>query len=477
MAVITAPTYDPQTTAENLANAYVASAKAILDKQSTQATAKAAGLTKLGSALSAFQLALSGLSNSTTTVTSTTATFSNTAIGSGTATSSAQAGSYAFYVQQLATAGQVGYAIPENIDASAGSMKIALGPAGPDQKFIDVDLSSANTDGNTVLSAKELAAAINGASDNDGLVTASVMTINGETRLVLTSTKTGKDNAVTAIDTSGLANDDLEDALAIGMQKTMTEAKNAIVLAGGKNSGTAIEQASNTFSIIDGVKFTVTQAQGTNDADVTLTVGSDKTGTAANVQKFVDAYNTLQGVIKTLTAAGDHTLTSATGTATTSDDAAFYNDSGLLSLRDRLNGILRDATGGQSLISYGISATKDGSLKLDSGRLEKAIAANPEGLDKLFGRAGIGVDSGVLGAMNKLTTLWTTSAGGLITQRKDQNTKLQSDLTTRQATVQNQFDNAYKRYLAQFTALQQLQSSMTSTSNMFTAMFSSSNNS
>ncbi|MBV7535125.1 flagellar filament capping protein FliD [Duganella sp. sic0402] len=477
MAVITAPTYDPQTTAEGLANSYVASAKAILDKQSSDATAKATGLTKLGSALSAFQTALAGMSNSTTTVTSTKAAFSNTAIGSGTATASAQAGSYAFYVQQLATAGQVGYTIPDNIGASAGSMKIALGPAGPDQQFIDVDLSSANTDGNSVLSAKELAAAINASSDNNGQLTASVMTLNGDTRLVLTSTQTGKANAVTAIDTSGLVNSDLEDALAAGRQKTMTEANNAIVLAGGKNSGTPIEQASNTFSIIDGVKFTITQAQGANDADVNLTVGADNAGTAANVQKFVDAYNTLQGVIKTLTAAGDHTLTSATGSATTSPDAAFYNDSGLLSLRDRLNGILRDASGGQSLISYGISATKDGTLKLDSARLNKAIAANPEGLDKLFGRTGIGVDSGVLGAMNKLTTLWTSSAGGLITQRRDQNTKLQSDLTTRQATVQTQFDNAYKRYLAQFTALQQLQSSMTSTSNMFTAMFSSNSDS
>jgi len=151
----------------------------------------------------------------------------------------------------------------------------------------------------------------------------------------------------------------------------------------------------------------------------------------------------------------------------------FYNDAGVTNLRDRLSAILRDATGGQSLISYGITATKDGTLSLDSTRLNKAIAANPNGLDKLFGRAGIGVDSGVLGAMNKLTTSWTSSAGGFITQRKEQNDKLQSNLTDRQATLKDQFNNAYKRYLTQFTALQQLQASMTNTSNMFTAMFTS----
>lgn len=33
MAVITAPTYDPKTTAENLANAYIAPTKAILESR------------------------------------------------------------------------------------------------------------------------------------------------------------------------------------------------------------------------------------------------------------------------------------------------------------------------------------------------------------------------------------------------------------------------------------------------------------
>jgi flagellar hook-associated protein 2 len=472
MAVITAPTYDPKTYAEGLANDYVAATQAILAKQTAGATATASGLSKLGSALSAFQTAMAGLANSSSSVTATKASFSNTAIGTATATSSAQAGSYAFYVQQLATAGQVSYNVGDSAATGAGSMNIVLA----DGSAFQVDLAGADSNKDNVLSAKEVAAAINAAASNNSRITASTMTINGATRLVLTSNVTGEDNAVASIDTSGLGDAGLQSALDSANQTVLTAATNAIVFAGGKN-GTKVEQASNTFSVVDDVKFTITQAQGVNDAAVTLTVAADNSGTATNVQKFVDAYNTLLGAIKTLTAAGDHTLTSATGSATTSDDAAFYNDSGVLNLRDRLNGILRDATGGQSLINYGISASRDGTLKLDSARLNKSIAANPEGLDKLFGRAGVGVDSGVLGAMNKLTTLWTSSTGGLINQRKTQNDRLQSDLVDRQATVKNQFDNAYKRYLAQFTALQQLQTSMTSTSNMFTAMFSSSSDS
>lgn len=470
-SVISSPTYDPQTTAENLANAYVASTKAILDARAAKATATTSALTKLSSALTSFQSTLAGLATSSTSLTSTKATFSNTAIGTATATSSAQAGSYSFLVKQMATAGQVGYKMSPDLGAASGSMTITLG-TGSDKKEINVDLSKADADGKNGMSVKELAAAINASDDNKGLLTASVMTINGDTRLVLTSTATGKVNEVTGITTSGVSSALGNDLLDANM-KVMTEAKNAIVQVGG-DTANPIEQASNTFSIIDGVKFTVTQAQGANDTPVTLTVAADNSGTAANVQKFVDAYNTLLGVIKTLTAAGDHTLTSATGSATTSADAAFYNDAGVLNLRDRLNAMLRDATGGQSLVSYGIIGNKDGTITLDSARLNKAIAANPEGLDKLFGRAGTGVDAGVLGAMNKLTTTWTSSTGGLITQRRTQNDKLQSDVADRQVTVQRQFDNAYKRYLAQFTALQQLQSTMTNTSNMFTAMFSSS---
>lgn len=472
MAVITSPTYDPTTTAENLANSYVAAAKAIATQQAAAATATATGLTKLSSALTTFQSALAGLATSSTSVTSTKATFSNTAIGTATATSSAQAGTYAFYVQQLATAGQVSYNVASSDATNAGSMDIVLANG----TSIKVDLASADADKDGKLSAKEVAAAINAAADNKSQITASTMTINGDTRLVLTSNATGEDNIVQSIDTSGLGDAALAAALGNANQTVLTAATNAIVYAGGKN-GTKIEQASNTFTVVDDVKFTITQAQGASDAAVTLTVAADNSGTATNVQKFVDAYNALLASIKTLTAAGDHTLTSATGSSTTSADAAFYNDSGVINLRDRLNGVLRDATSGQSLVSYGITATKDGTLTLDTSRLNKAIAANPEGLDKLFGRAGIGVDSGALGAMNKLATLWTSSSTGLITQRKTQNDKLQSNIADRQVVIQNQFDNAYKRYLAQFTALQQLQTSMTSTSNMFTAMFSSSSDS
>jgi len=467
MAVISSPTYDPITTATNLANAYVAPTKAILDAQAAKAKATSGALTTLGSALSAFQSALQGLTSGSKTVSANSATMSNTAVATATANSKAPAGTYSFYVEQLATAGQVSYNVADSTATNAGSLNIALA----DGSTFQVALTNADSDLDGKLTAKEIAAAVNVAATNNARVTASTMTVNGVSKLVLTSTKTGASNAVTSIDVAGLGDTGLKASLSA--KTVLSAASNAIVWIGGQ-SGTKIEQASNTVTAIDDVSFTVTQAQAANAAPVTLTVAADKSGTAANVQSFVTAYNTLLGVMNTLTAAGDHTPVSNSDTSATSADAALHGDAGISSLRDRLNTALRSVTGGRSLINFGISAQRDGTLSLDANRLDKAIAADPAALDKLFGRASaLGDGTGVLGTMNKLVASWTNTTNGLLGSRKESASSKQRDITDRLTTVENQFNSAYKRYLAQFTALQQLQSSMTGTSNLFTALFSS----
>ncbi|MYN21075.1 flagellar filament capping protein FliD [Rugamonas sp. FT107W] len=466
MAVISSPTYDPQTTATNLANAYVAPTKANLDARNAQATATVSALTTLGSALSAFQSSIQSLVTGTASVSAAAATSSNTAIATGTAGANAVAGTYSFYVEQLATAGQVSYNVNDSAATNAGSLKVMLA----DGSNFQVDLANADSNMDGKLSAKEIAAAINVAATNNSRVTASTMTVNGQTKLVMTSTQTGANNAVSSIDVSGLADAGLQSDLST--QKVESIAKDAIVWMGDQNTGTKVTQASNTFNTIDNVKFTVKQAQTPGATPVQLTVGPDNSTTAANVQAFVDAYNKLLGVFKTVTAAGDHTPTSPTDSSPRSSDAALHGDSGVTALQAALGSALRAVTGGKSLISFGITAARDGSLSLDTARLQKTVAADPGKIDTLFGRAGLAADAGVLGKMNKLVTTWTNSATGLIGSRKTAATKVQDDVAKRQIALQTQFDNSYKRYLAQFSALQQLQSSMTSTSNMFTAMFS-----
>ena len=468
MAVISSPTYDPQTTATNLATSYIAGTKAILDDQSSTATAMTSALSSLGSALSTFQSSISALASTTSSLTATKATFDNSLIGSATAKSTAVASNYSFYVQQLATAGQVAYGgITDATAAGAGQLTVTLA----DGTDFQIDLANADSNFDGTLSAKEIAAAINVAAANNSRVTASTVTVNGASTIVLTSNQTGAANAA-SLDTSGVTDAGLKAQLDDpANQQQVVTAQDAVVWLGAQTTGTKIQQASNVFNVIDDVSMTFTKAQLPGDAPVTLTVAPDNSTTASNVQAFVDAYNKLNTALDALTTQGDPSATPPVPAG------PLANDSGLLSLRTRMQAALRTVTGGQSLISFGLSGQRDGSLALDTGRLNKAIAANPGALDNLFGRAATGAETGALGTLDTLVQQWTNSATGQITTRNASLTKQQQDITDRQAVLQTQYDNAYKRYLAQFTALQQLQAQMSGNSDLFTALFSSSSSS
>ncbi|MFA9218387.1 MAG: flagellar filament capping protein FliD [Sphingomonadaceae bacterium] len=465
---ITSPIYDPTTTATKLATSYVAGTKAILDDRGATADATANGLTTLGSALNAFQTAIGALASSTSSISENSASFSSATIGSASAKSTAVAGTYSFYVEQLATAGQVSYGgITDSVAAGAGNLTVTLA----DGTDFQIDLANADGNRDGVLSAKEIAAAINIAAGNNSRVTASTLSVNGTSTLVLTSAQTGAAGGAT-LDTSGVNDANLKSQLDDPLnKKQLVTAQDAIIWIGAQTSGTRVQQASNTFNLIDDVSLTFSRAQAVGESPVTLTVAPDNSATASNVQAFVDAYNKLNTTLAGLTSAGNPNAKPAVS------PGIFANDAGLSALRSRMAGALRSVTGGQSLIAFGITANRNGSLTIDSGRLNKAIAAHPGDLDALFGKSLVGAETGVLGSLGTLARQWTSSSNGQITSRTDAVSKQQKDITTRQATLQTQYDNAYKRYLKQFTALQDLQSQMTSTSNIFTALFSSSSSS
>ncbi|SFL57457.1 flagellar filament capping protein FliD [Rugamonas rubra] len=457
--------YDPKTTATNLANSYVAGSQSMIDSRSKVATATKTALTTLSSAMGAFQSTLSSLSLGSKTMSANAATFSS-AVGTATATSAAIAGTYSFYVEQLATAGQISYGgLSDTTAAGSGNLSVMLA----DGSSFQVSLTTADNNMDGTLSPKEIAAAINVAASNNSRITASTMNINGATTLVLTSNLTGAANGA-SLDTGGVTNAALKAALDdANNQKQVVAAQDAVVWLGAKTTGTQITQASNVFSVIDGVTMTFTKAQAANEAPVTLTVAADSAATNANVQSFVDAYNKMLTTLDGVTDVGDP----GKGVGA----AVFASDSGLGALRNRLLGTLRTAIGGQTLVNYGISAKRDGTLALDTVKLGKAIAANPTGLDGLFGKASLSNSSGVLGALDKLMGQWTNSASGQLATRKSSVDKEQITLADRQAKVQAQFQNAYNRYLVQFTNLQTLQSKMNNTSSLFTALFSSNNSS
>jgi len=463
-SVITAPQYDPIPTAEKLATKAVAAQKAALQAQSTLASNTSTALGNLKSAISTFQSAMSAMTSSKS-VLSQSATFPAAGYGSATAGINATPGTYSFFVEKLATASQMSYGGLSSVNTAdgTGTLKVKIGD-GVGDNTLDIDLAAADKDGNGTLTPQEIAAAINGNSKNNSRVTASIVTIGGTAQMVLTSNATGIANAAT-LDASGVANVALKGTLIFPANiKEVVKADDAIVWLGGKPGGTAITQASNTFTNVQDVKITFTRAMTAAEAPVTLTVATDSSGTAANVQAFVDAYNKLKTLMDGLASPGNPEKNIAAG--------IFAHDSGLNALRSSMGDALRLNVNGVSLVSYGITAQRDGTISLNTAKLTAKLADNPTGLDKLFGNNSLSAPAGVLGGLDKVLGQWSNITKGQITQRQAATDKLQKSLVKSGERLTAQYDTAYKRFLDQFTRLQVLQEQMSKTSDMFDAMFS-----
>jgi flagellar hook-associated protein 2 len=443
---------NPQTPTENalyFAELYMTNAFNRLDAQKRDATRTGDALNKLRSALSTFQTALSGLGSSGGVV-KYQGVLSNPALGSVSVGAGAQPGSYAFFVEQLATAHQLSIGgLPAVPVEEAGMLTLELG----DGSTIDVDLSAAKADANGDLSPAELARAINEAGGNGGKVSASVVTVNGEQQLVLTSGITGKDGEIT-LHTGAIGNASLRDALEHAGE--MIAARNAVFYIGGER-GTRIEQSSNTFSGIQGVSVTFTQAMRAGDPALLLTITRDGSSTQDNVKAFVDAYNALKKVLDDLTYAGNGTPGSA---------GPMSGDAGVRNLQQRLNDMLRQNVEGASLLQFGISADRHGVLSLDAGKFGKALVDDPNALNKLFGDG----KSGLTGKMDDYLKTWLDGTHGQIKSREDSTKKIQDSLSKRETSLEAQYTRVYERYLAQFARLQMIDTQMNYTMDLLDAL-------
>lgn len=455
---ITSPTYDPISTATALAQKATAPAQQMLANQTKDAQAAAKALATLGASISTFQASLAALAGPARTLFAQSAQLSDSTLGSASASAAAGAGAYGFFVEKIATPAQVAYDRLSNDGVAGGSLAIGVGAAS-----FTVSLAGADTNGDGQMSVAELAAAINKAPANAGSVRAAVVTIGGVPKLTLTAGATGAGHAIT-LDASGMAASALKTSLADPANfSAASSGENAVVWLGDQ-SGPRIEQASNTFTNYDGLSVTFSKAQAPGAAPLTVTVAADQARTGKNVQDFVDAYNTLKKVLDGLLDAGDPANNKAAG--------AFAQDAGIRALRDRLEALMRPS-GAASLAGYGITASRQGTLTVDTARLNSQLARDPTGLDTLIGvaAANTGARSGVAGALQSYLEKWGDSTKGQIKQRSDAVTQQQKSVTDRQSVLDAQYNTAYQRYLLQFTQLQTLQNTMSSTSSMFDALF------
>ncbi|HEU5133847.1 MAG TPA: flagellar filament capping protein FliD [Steroidobacteraceae bacterium] len=403
-----------------------------IDTKKGNLTEQFSAMATLMGGMSAFQSSLNSLISSSS-FTSRKVSVSDEASFTAKATASAAAGSYDVQVEQLAKAAQLGS------DAFAsGSTRVGTGTL-----TISVGDSSFNIEvgegGNSLANIRD---AINKSPANKG-VQASLLTDVEGTHLVLTSTKTGADRALTVTASGG--DGGLEQ---LETMEVRSVAQDAIVFV----SGYEIHSSSNTVSnAIEGVTLTL-KAPTEEGSTVLLDVERDDTAIQDAAKKFVDAYNSLAGTIKQLSRYD--VATEAAG--------PLLGDAMLRNIDSQVRKMISSPVAGvngnyTTLASLGITTQADGKLKLDTVRFNAALAANPGAVSDIF-TAGNGVAVKLADFMGS-----KTSVKGEVTVRSSNITDTLVDLKDQQDALNARMKVIEQRYFKQFNALDTLLARMNTT--------------
>ncbi|OGQ93960.1 MAG: hypothetical protein A2521_04300 [Deltaproteobacteria bacterium RIFOXYD12_FULL_57_12] len=221
---------------------------------------------------------------------------------------------------------------------------------------------------------------------------------------------------------------------------------------------TDIYGTTNSFSeAIHGMTITLDDADEGATTTV-LSVRLDEAGITAKIQKFVTAYNDMLSFIASQSKTDEHAAGILNG------------DTTLANIKRRVQGLLTTKVGGsgsiQSFSELGIATQKDGTLKLDSGKLSDIIKNNSADLVKLL--AGEHTDnSNLTGIASQFTNYLaelTNSADGFLAGRKKTANSLISRIDKDIASLELRVSKREETLTKQFSALEQLVSSMNSQS-------------
>ena len=117
-------------------------------------------------------------------------------------------------------------------------------------------------------------------------------------------------------------------------------------------------------------------AGGASDAPVRITIANDTATAKTALKNLVESYNALSSALTTMTAYDKDTKTAGT----------LQGDSTAVNLQSAMRRILSGpgGSGGEfsSLSQIGLAFQKDGTLKIDDTKLDKALK-DPESLSKL----------------------------------------------------------------------------------------------
>jgi len=414
----------------------------------TTATVQLSAISSLKGALSTFQTAVSGLKDAAS-MTPRSTTSSDEDVLTVTSTGDASTGSYDIQVIDLAQAQQLAsgpFSGGVSTKVGTGTMTITYGT-----KTFDVNIDSTN---NTLSNIRD---AINKASGNTG-VQASIINEQNGSRLVLTSSMTGKDNTIKVAVNGG--DGGLAQFAYDGVNPSSVTQLKAAQDAHIKVGTYDVYNSSNVISTaIDDVTITL---KSKSDDPVTLTVSADQSALKTKVGNFVTAYNTLYASFSKLRAYDPATESAGPLLG----DALLRGIESQIGLD--LSNPVAGATGDyKTLASLGITRQTDGTLKVDGVKLDKALTADPNSVAKVFGG-----DTGVAGKLSTDLDKMLKDGSGIDVRSDQLNATLKSvqddkdQLDARMQVIQD-------RYTKQFTALDTLLTQLQSTSNYLSSQLAS----
>ncbi|EKO3910530.1 flagellar filament capping protein FliD [Vibrio fluvialis] len=440
---------DPITMATQLATYDVQPFQQRLNTQSSQYQSQLTALGKVETALRAFRTAITEMNSSTSSIVKNSATVSQEGYFSATADANALAGSYQVFVEQVATAHQVSASMPANLDSTTqvpttGTMDFTINGT-----TMTLDLSTLDSDGDGIATVADLVSAINNDSNNPG-VNATLVRSNGQTYFMLSSTETGVANSVN-VSVSGTGQTWFEDAFT--NLNEISAPQDAVIWLGAQGTGLQLTNSSNTFEgVINGVDLTVTKAQTIGEAPLSLSVGADQEGTKEQMNKIIEAYNSLMKTIDSYTSIGGED----------SQRGVLASDPTIRSIESQLKTLVRGEFEGMRLSDLGIEISRDGTMKIDADKFEEAQTTNTAALESFFNG-----DGNLLDSLDSLLDPYLQFSNGLFKSRKDALQQNISRIEDKQTALERKYDMAYDRYLKQFTQMNQLITKMNQTMSMF----------
>lgn len=139
-----------------------------------------------------------------------------------------------------------------------------------------------------------------------------------------------------------------------------------------------------------------------------------------------------------------------------------------------MNAFLPDATGGlNSLSQIGISFQKDGTLQLDSGKLNAVLNDPAKNIAAFFTNQPASTPSPTLGFTGRLDRIieGMLQNDGLLDGRMDGINASIKDIGKQREAFTQRLEDIEKRYRAQFTALDTLIAGMTQTSSFYNSSY------